>query len=29
VGKRRKTGAGDGVIEAKLPAGLGDPAMRG
>jgi hypothetical protein len=29
VSKRRKTGAGDGVIEAKLPAGLGDPAMRG
>jgi hypothetical protein len=29
VSKRRKTGSGSGVIDAKLPAGLGDPAMRG
>jgi len=27
VSKRKKTGSGDGVIEAKLPAG--DPGMRG
>lgn len=26
---RRKVGAGDGLIEARIPAGLGDPAMRG
>jgi hypothetical protein len=29
VSKRNKTGSGDGVIEALLPAGLVDPAMRG
>jgi hypothetical protein len=29
VSKRNKTGSGDGVIEAQLPAGLVDPAMRG
>jgi hypothetical protein len=29
VSARNKTGSGDGVIEARLPAGLADPAMRG
>jgi hypothetical protein len=29
VSRRRKTGAGDGVIESQLPKGLSDPAMRG
>ena len=29
VTSRKKVGAGDGVIGAVMPAGLGDPAMRG
>jgi hypothetical protein len=29
VTTRKKVGAGDGLIEARIPAGLGDPAMRG
>ena len=29
VTSRKKTGAGDGVIGALMPTGLGDPAMRG
>ena len=26
---RKKVGAGDGFIQARLPAGLADPRMRG
>ena len=29
VSARKKVGAGDGLIEARIPAGIGDPAMRG
>jgi hypothetical protein len=29
VATRKKVGAGDGLIQARIPAGLGDPAMRG
>jgi hypothetical protein len=28
VTKRKKVGAGDGYIEARIPLGIGDPAMR-